>query len=250
MLVPEEAADTAPLQARDFIIHGYFETIADFVAYFYCHRQGFPQAAHLPMIFSFRPNQLKKLRKYLQTFGAKVKEKGTAIYEKKGVSDLSAPEKQLVEAKIAGLDVTLEYSEDGWESWCTCATELECEHGYALGLAVLEGDATLEPDEVPEKGLDEKLSEALGRKLTGEERLFVQRLNKLFLSWETSDYLSDWDVQQLLSGWKFRTHTALQLWPAPPPDVETFWFYIAEAARQRDVAVPATSRCQIGRAHV
>jgi len=127
------------------------------------------------MIFSFRPNQLKKLRKYRQSFGAKAREKGKALYEKKGLSNLSAPEKNLAEAKVAGLEVTLEYSEDGWESWCTCPTELECEHSYALGLAILEGDETPEPEDDSEKALDEKLSDALGRKLTGG-RLFSRTI--------------------------------------------------------------------------
>jgi hypothetical protein len=196
------------------------------------------------MIFSFRPNQLKNLRKYLQGFSAKTKAKGKAIFEKNQVKDLAAMDKHTASARVGELEVTLEVSEEGWETWCTCPVELECEHGYAVGLAVLEADPAnpleqpLELPEPAEVGLDEKLARSLGRKLTGEERLFVQRLEKLFASWENSEYLSDWDVQQLLPGWKFRTHTALELWPAPPPDVETFWFYIAEAARQRDVAIP------------
>ena len=190
------------------------------------------------MTFRFRPNQLKKLRKYLQSFDAKAKESGKAIYEKKEVADLAEVDKNLIKAKVGKLEVTLEVSEEGWETWCTCPLELDCEHGYALGLAVLEGEESEEAEETPEVGIDEKLSESLGRKLSWDERQFVQRLDKLFLSWESSEYLSDWDVQQLLPGWKFRTHSALQLWPAPPPDVETFWFYIAEAARQREVEIP------------
>ncbi|MFN7140409.1 MAG: hypothetical protein ACK4UN_13815, partial [Limisphaerales bacterium] len=89
------------------------------------------------------------------------------------------------------------------------------------------------------ESLQAALESSTGRKLTGEEKRYLVKVDDLFQQCKRSRKISASDFQEL--GFKMKGHfwEALQIWPSVPENNYLFWLYVANAAVEQGNRLPA-----------
>jgi len=150
----------------------------------------------------------------------------------------------LVHARVEdGSDVyhiTLRRGNVGWE-WTVSGPEDQ--HPAAVAAVMVErlarGDALPEsPMEVGDTSLIEVLEEKLGRALSPQEDVFIDKLEKRYRRWLLEQKLFDHDLVRLNPKWVVAGYEPITLWPEPPRDILEFWNYIAAAFDKKRLPWP------------
>ena len=132
----------------------------------------------------------------------------------------------------------------GWNAECTCATKFECPHAYAALTALLDGNlpvADASDAASPAFPLQQRLTDALQRELTDEERQYVGRIHALYERSLVQGGLTGWDLQTLgVTSYYSWQHP--RLWPAPPKDELEFWNYLVYAFHKYQAPIPEFMR--------
>ncbi|MCL5097709.1 MAG: DEAD/DEAH box helicase [Candidatus Omnitrophica bacterium] len=161
-------------------------------------------------------------------------------------------------------EVVLFYNhQNGWAAECSCHHLFECKHIYAAMMTLLAennvatvqalSSGNLRPSDDAIKGaapaqsskpkspgmaLADQLHHALGRSLRKQELDFLRRLEKVHANCRAKGGITRWDFSDLnlnLGGYSW---DALQIWPAFPLDLHTFWLYLAHTAQEHNVPLP------------
>ena len=150
----------------------------------------------------------------------------------------------LVHARVEdGSDVyhiTLKRGHLGWE-WTVSGPEDQ--HPAGVAAVMLErlalGDSLPEsPTGVGDASLIDVLEEKLGRPLSPQEDVFIDKLEKRYRRYLLEQKLFDHDLVRLNPKWPVTSYEPITLWPEPPRDILEFWNYIAAAFDRRKLMWP------------
>lgn len=137
--------------------------------------------------------------------------------------------------------VMLRREPHGWEAEVSGP---ESDHPAAVVATMLErlarGEALPDsPNEVGDASLLEVIEERLGRGLTPQEDVYVEKLEKRYKRYEMEQAVYDHDLVRLHPKWPVESFEPLNLWPRPPRNIIEFWNYIAAAFERRKLSPPA-----------
>ena len=164
-------------------------------------------------------------------------------------------------AEVQGTElyaVRVLFDDDGLaEESCSCPVGEDCKHLYATLKALLvahtqDSVQALSARQTPvvvevkakakqedNRTFPEQVLAALGRPLLPKEKSFLTRLTQLHAQCRQTGKITHWDFQQLglpLGGYGW---DALKIWPAFPETLRQFWAYVAHAANERGLVLPA-----------
>jgi len=202
---------------------------------------------------------------FLKSFDPETRRGGNSHFQKGHVQELEpvkggAYYTARVQSGEVSHDVDLEYDPiDGWEGSCSCPREIDCEHIFAAMRALLAEHSAASVRSLssvtPEAAaavaraatksdddsgrLARQLMASLGRPLKPEENKFTRKVQTVFKRCQQNRHITRWDFDEMglhLGGYGW---DSLQIWPAFPSDEHDFWLYVANAARQHNVKIPA-----------
>ncbi len=199
---------------------------------------------------------------FLAGFPSGTRRKAEDFFRRGNVSALTPEEAgSLFSATVhdGGTDfvVELEFDAmDGWTGYCECPTGYGCEHIAAAMKALLIensaasvrklSDSTSRRSNSAVTGaaavtgeLARRLTAAVGRALEPEEAQYVNAVQRVFARCAKAGYVTHWDLQELGFAEKGSLMESGRLWPEFPADAFHFWLYLAHAAKQRQIAIPA-----------
>jgi hypothetical protein len=198
---------------------------------------------------------------FLKSFDAETRRRGNSHFQKGHVVAL-VPEQpgMYYNANVDEQEVGLDYDPiKGWSGSCTCSRETDCEHIFASMRALLAehsaasvrslssgssqaaaavARAATKSDEDSGR-LARQLMASLGRSLKPEENKFTRKVQTVFKRCQQNRHITRWDFDEMglhLGGYGW---DSLQIWPAFPSDEHDFWLYVANAAKQHNVKIPA-----------
>ncbi len=198
---------------------------------------------------------------FLKSFEPETRRRGDSHFRKGHVGSLIPQQAGMsYNANVEDDEVELEYDPiDGWFGSCTCARETDCEHIFAAMRALLAehsaasvrslssgssqaaaavARAATKSDEDSGR-LARQLMASLGRTLKAEETKFTRKVQNVFKRCQQNRHITRWDFDEMglhLGGYGW---DSLQIWPAFPADEHDFWLYVANAAKQHNVKIPA-----------
>jgi hypothetical protein len=202
---------------------------------------------------------------FLKTFDSETRRRGESHFRKGHVQELSPQEAGMHYTAAVGTgqwsqEVDLEYDPiEGWSGSCTCPRGTDCEHIFAAMRALLAehsaasvrslssgssqaaaavARAATKSDEDSGR-LARQLMASLGRPLKAEESKFTRKVQNVFKRCKQNRHITRWDFDEMglhLGGYGW---DSLQIWPAFPSDEHDFWLYVANAAKQHNVKIPA-----------
>jgi hypothetical protein len=197
---------------------------------------------------SFSVPDRRAAKAFLQSFDSPTQTRGKQAHANGAIRNLScAVAGSHYTAKAHGsqiYDTSLFYEDGYWESECSCPVGIDCKHAYAAMLALLDLPdpvlfSKLSPVPVAAvAGLEQKLADALQRKLRPPERHFTKKIHDLFVQCRATGAITGWEVQSLGLGSFGNTWERLSLWPAFPKDELDFWIYLAYAFTERRIPIP------------
>jgi hypothetical protein len=198
---------------------------------------------------------------FLKSFESETRRRGDSHFRKGHVVDLLPEEAGLrYTANAEDQEVRLDYDPiEGWSGSCTCSRKTDCEHIFASMRALLAehsaasvrslssgssqaaaavARAATKADEDSGR-LARQLMASLGRSLKPEENKFTRKVQNVFKRCQQNRHITRWDFDEMglhLGGYGW---DSLQIWPAFPTDEHDFWLYVANAAKQHHVKIPA-----------
>lgn len=189
--------------------------------------------------------------------------KGEVLYAQGSVQrlEVTAPTAAYscqVEDGGATYDVALRYEyEAGWNTYCTCGTREQCEHGFASMTALLaeyraaavqalsSGKSSAQSAATARKSKDSAdtaqigrmLNAALGRALRREEKTFLASVHGLYQQYLQQGVLYGYDLGMI--GFSApQSWAPLHLWPTPPRNEHEFWLYVANYVAEHGMDIP------------
>jgi SNF2-related domain/Helicase conserved C-terminal domain len=146
---------------------------------------------------------------------------------------------------------------DGWAAECTCNESL-CAHAYTAmaGLIVEHRAAAVRSlssgtasaaaalanararVQEPDQDLARRLAQAKGSALNKNERSFVARVHRLYLSTRQLGGLNYWDWEQLGLAAPNYQWERTRIWETPPANDFEFWLYLAHDLTRRQQIIP------------
>jgi hypothetical protein len=201
-------------------------------------------------------------REFLTRFDLASRRKGEFFFRKGRVEALVAEKAAMAYAGVVKdgepNEVDLYYDEvEGWAGCCTCDQGERCPHVFAAMRALLAEHSTAAvrnlsagvssaggarakagKEESEAGGLARRLMAAVGRPLNAEETKFIRRVDTVYTRCVENRRITYWDFDEM--GLRLGGHgwNALQIWPAFPANQHEFWLYVANAAKQHEVAIP------------
>jgi hypothetical protein len=202
---------------------------------------------------------------FLKSFDSETRRRGDSHFRKGHVHELVPVEggtcyTASVQSGEVSHEVGLDYDPiEGWSGNCTCTLRQDCEHISAAmrallaehsaasvrSLSSLSSQAAAAVARAASKSdedsgrLARQLMASLGRPLKGEENKFVRKVQNVFKRCQQNRHITRWDFDEMglsLGGYGW---DSLQIWPAFPTDEHDFWLYVANAAKQHNVKIPA-----------
>jgi Superfamily II DNA/RNA helicases, SNF2 family len=198
---------------------------------------------------------------FLKSFDPETRRRGNSHFQKGHVVALIPDQPGMYyNANVEEHEVDLDYDPiEGWSGSCTCSRETDCEHIFAAMRALLAehsaasvrslssgssqaaaavARAANKSDEDSGR-LARQLMASLGRSLKPEENKFTRKVQTVFKRCQQNRHITRWDFDEMglhLGGYGW---DSLQIWPAFPSDEHDFWLYVANAAKQHNVKIPA-----------
>lgn len=202
---------------------------------------------------------------FLKSFDSETRRRGDSHFRKGQVQNLEPLEGGVsytatVQAGEVSHEVRLDYDPiEGWSGTCTCSRQTDCEHIFAAMRALLlehsaasvrslssvnsqtamaVARAATKSDEETGR-LARQLMSTLARPLKAEENKFIRKVQNVFKRCEQNRHITRWDFDEMglhLGGYGW---DSLQIWPSFPTDEHDFWLYVANAAKQHNVKIPA-----------
>jgi SNF2-related domain/Helicase conserved C-terminal domain len=202
---------------------------------------------------------------FLKSFDPETRRRGNSHFQKGHVQGLEPVEggacyTASVQSGEVSHEVDLEYDPiAGWAGSCDCSREVDCEHIFAAMRALLaehsaasvrsltsiSPEASAAVARAATKSDDDsgrlarQLMASLGRPLKAEENKFTRKVQNVFKRCQQNRHITRWDFDEMglhLGGYGW---DSLQIWPAFPNDEHDFWLYVANAAKQHNVKIPA-----------
>ena len=208
-----------------------------------------------------------QLNRFLQGFNPKAIREGKSCFRNGLVVDLTCAdpdgEYSAIVRDSKPYHVDLYYDDlDGWDGFCTCPEEgAWCKHVYAVALMLLAESsiATVQalssgvkqpadvskipkPPQPAAKAAvaapEDPLRIALGRPLNSSEKTFLKNLGKAYQESQKTRSITRWQLGELGLHMHGYSWDALKIWPSFPENIQLFWLYIAEAAREANLSIP------------
>ncbi|MDB6023995.1 MAG: Non-specific serine/threonine protein kinase [Verrucomicrobiales bacterium] len=207
------------------------------------------------------PSSIADANDFLQSLDPNIRARGEAYFREGRVSDLARTDR-VIRALVRGSEpdpyhVILTFnSRSEWVSACSCPMGGNCKHVYATMKALLAEHSVASVQNLSSKTtastptpkatrkkpvvpFPEQVANALDRPLKHDEQSFLQRLQQTYVNCQHFGRITPQDFEQMglrLGGHRWE---ALKIWPEQPTSVHEFWLYVAQAAQQRGVHIPA-----------
>ena len=145
-------------------------------------------------------------------------------------------------------NVELVYEDGAWFSACSCPVVVDCKHGVAAMLALLDRTGTgrvpvaAAAPAAPVPSLEEAVAAAWPRKLTPDERRFLDGVSELHQRSRWSAGLERFRIQKLFPNLRIKHADLRDLWPQYPAQETEFWQYLAYLVHTAGEEVPAFLR--------
>ncbi|HVV70287.1 MAG TPA: DEAD/DEAH box helicase [Verrucomicrobiae bacterium] len=205
---------------------------------------------------------------FLRSFTPQMRSRGEACFQKGRVLEL-VPEDPGKSYSVLVRDrdtyeVDLFYEEgEGWQAGCSCQCDTACEHMFAAMSALLaehrtasvrslssgtgaaierlaEARSRQRASRQPDVSiLAARLEEAQGQRLTRVQVSYLRTVHAVYLRCCQTHQITPWDFHELGFALNEFSWTELQVWPAFPEDEHEFWLFVAHAAKQKRLAIPA-----------
>ncbi|MDI1311699.1 DEAD/DEAH box helicase [Prosthecobacter sp.] len=208
---------------------------------------------------SLTAHQRKLLAESLVFFEKQVKQRGSQLFARQAVREVSWAEPDVVllgEVQGSKLySVTLEFGQDGIETSCTCPYEIDCKHAVALifhlqvksvTINVPQTKAKKAPKPAPppiaqpaEDSFPGRAAALLGSTLTAAQVKFLQQAAIWWVG--KQNVVAQQDLFKLCGRQSYWGYGQVQLWPTghPPADETEFFACLSAALHSCDLALPS-----------